>query len=224
MDIYTFYTPSHKFYIDDWFMKTISDEEKESVHIEEFPQECSSGDFMSDGWGDSMKRKVNYIRDCISTTDKHFHMDSDIQFFRPFVDDYNKIMDEHDLDILAQNDGNRTICCGCMLIKSNEKTKNLFDEVYENLKKGEFGGNDQHICNKLVRQKKNLRVGLLGLDAYSVWMSNGGTRWEIGQDISNIPDDIRLHHANYTVGEENKVKLLEAVRNKYDAKMQVCGE
>jgi len=88
----------------------------------------------------------------------------------------------------------------------------------------EFGGNDQHICNKLVRQKKSLRVGLLGLDAYSVWMSNGGTRWEIGQDISNIPDDIRLHHANYTVGEENKVKLLEAVRNKYDAKMQVCGE
>ena len=39
--IYTFYTDSHKVFLDEWFMKTVDDSERDLVHVEKFEQECS---------------------------------------------------------------------------------------------------------------------------------------------------------------------------------------
>jgi hypothetical protein len=220
MKIYTFYTPSHKFFLDDWFMKTISDEDKDKVHIENFEQECSTGNFMESGWNKTMLKKVNYIRECLIHDDMFFHMDSDIQFFRPFHDDYVRVMEEEDLDILAQHDGNNTVCCGCMLIKPTNKTREVFDQVYELTESGK-AGNDQLALNHLL-PSSGLRVGLLGVDCYSIWMNNGLRLWQPEHGIENIPNDIRIHHGNYVLGIDNKVKLMQAVRDK--ATLQVGGK
>jgi len=32
----------------------------------------------------------------------------------------------------------------------------------------------------------------------------------------NIPNDIIIHHANWTIGVQNKIELLKLVRSKYD--------
>jgi len=215
--ITTFYTPTHKIFLEDWFMKTMDEEDKKNIHIEEFEQECDSGSFMSTGWNNTMLKKVDYIRDCLLSDDMFFHLDSDIQFFKPFGEDYTKRMVDNDLDILAQHDGNNTVCCGFMLIRSTNTTKKLFDSVYERTKSGE-SANDQIALNELLLSGKYyLKVGLLGSECYSVWMNNPlSPRWEPHHDVGHIPKNIRIHHANYVVGIENKIKLMEMVRKKYN--------
>jgi len=217
MKIYTFYTPTHKVFFDDWFIKTISEEDKDKVHVEKFEQECTTGAFMGSGWNKTMLKKVDYIRECLSYDDMFFHLDSDIQFFRPFHDDCVRVMEKENLDILAQNDGNNTVCCGCMLIKPSVKMIKTFDEVYTLTESGK-AGNDQQALNRLL-PTSGLRVGMLGKDYYSVWMSNGLREWQPEHGVENIPDDIRLHHGNYVVGVDDKMKLMQAVRDKYDSKV-----
>ena len=207
--IYTFYTDTHKQFLDDWFMKSIH--EKDKVHIEKFKQECESGSFMSHGWKDTMLKKVNYIRECLSQPDPFYHLDCDVQFFRPFYEDYINTLNDNDLDILAQHDGNRTICCGFMLIRPSEKVKTFFDKVYD-ATKNDLYANDQLACNALLHDS-GLRAGLIGNEVFSIWMTNGMQPWLPEHGISNIPKDIRAHHGNYTAGIENKIKLMELVKN-----------
>jgi hypothetical protein len=45
---------------------------------------------------------------------------------------------------------------------------------------------------------------------FTVGMVTGGKRWE-GEDVA-IPRDILVHHANWTVGIDNKIRLLELVK------------
>ena len=112
-------------------------------------------------------------------------------------------------DILAQADGPNQICCGFMIIKSNEKNKIIFKEII-NLIKDKKYENDQIALNA-IHPHFGLNVALLNYKYYSIWMSERNV-WD-GKNISNIPNDLILHHANYTVGINNKIKLLNMVKN-----------
>tara|TARA_R100000951_G_C2609691_1_gene170823 strand:+ start:146 stop:796 length:651 start_codon:yes stop_codon:yes gene_type:complete len=215
--ITTFYTDSHKVFLDDWFMKTIV--EKDKVKIEKFDQECSTGEFMSAGWKNTMLKKVDYIRDCLLQDEPFFHLDCDIQFFDSFYDNYIKLLNDNDLDMLAQHDGNGTVCCGFMLIRPNETTRKFFDDVHEKTKNDVYG-NDQLACNALLPQS-GVRAKLLGADAFSIWMSNGMRVWEPSHGLPAIPEYMTAHHANYTSGIENKLELMKLVREKYNATVSV---
>jgi len=210
--IYTFYTETHKVFLDDWFMKTIR--EKNKVHIEKFEQRCHSGSFMGEGWNKSMLDKIDYIRDCLAKNELFFHLDCDIQFFNHFYEEYINLLEKNNLDFLAQHDGNNTICCGFMLLRPSEKMKMFWDEVYDITKNRLLGErtNDQVACNYLIKQR-SIKTGLLGNDCFSIWMANGMKVWEPKDKNFFVPKNIRIHHANYTVGVENKIKLLEMVKN-----------
>jgi hypothetical protein len=46
-------------------------------------------------------------------------------------------------------------------------------------------------------------------------MGNGDNQWQPGQKI-NMPKYLVMHHANWTVGIDNKLKLMKQVRNAYE--------
>ena len=74
---------------------------------------------------------------------------------------------------------------------------------------------DQAVINNLLNNnlELDLKFGLLPSNKYwTVGFSTGGIVWT-GQDIV-FPDEIIVHHANFTIGVNNKIELMNKVREK----------
>jgi len=214
MKTYTFYTQSHESLLNDWFIPSfVKTQTNNELIVKKFDQKCESGAFMSEGWNDSMFDKIEYVLHSIDDTPKNeffIHADCDIQFFKDINEDLKSINFEM-FDIVAQADGPDQICCGFMLIRSNDKTRTVFKEIIDLVKHKKYN-NDQIALNAIYR-KFGLNVGLLSFKYYSTWMSCPGL-WNGQPDpINNIPNNLVLHHANYTIGIDNKIKLLNMVKN-----------
>ena len=138
------------------------------------------------------------------------------QFFKPFV----KCMIEEleDYDIACQNDvfpyGDRnTYCAGLFICNANENSLNFFKTIYDSMikvHKYDKSYNDQTALNGYLH---NIKHKLLSSKFYTIAQTTG-CLWNNKIDINDIPSDILLHHANWTHGIENKIKLLEFIKSK----------
>ncbi len=166
---------------------------------------------MSEGWSNTMRRKIDYILYSLEHTKEHgifIHSDIDIVFYDKIKTDILNLMNGY--DILFQRDSkdnNHSLCMGFFACVKNDKTVDFFKNIYTNLHKYD---NDQTAVNSLIK-KYNLKYGNLPNNYYSVGVENG--LWEGDEDIK-IPEKILIHHANFTVGVENKIKLINLVKSK----------
>lgn len=207
LKIYTFYTDSHKKILDEYFLPSLYKTNKDlEVKIKKFDQKCISGDYMSDGWCETMMNKVDYILKSINETwgDVFIHADCDIQFFGPIKEDIIKQL--ADFDMVAQNDGEE-MCCGFFACRSNNKTKTLFENVKKEINDKY---NDQQATNKLA--KNFVSYSFLDEKYYSIYRMTNKKVWDISMEIKNLPKNILVHHANWTVGIDNKIELMNIVK------------
>lgn len=208
MKLYTFYTDSHKELYEDYFKKTWDENKLDKsfdLVVDYFPQE-SGGNFMDEGWNLTMKKKVKYILKSIEDTwgESFIHADCDIQFFGDFKKDIKDKLEKNDL--VAQRDES-LLCAGFFACKSNEKTKELWEKVYNNIDKF---GNDQLALNSL---KGDVKTDFLDEKYFNIsFVYNGVWTVESKVDANLIPKDIYIHHANWTVGVNNKIKMMNYVR------------
>ncbi|MEM9022401.1 MAG: putative nucleotide-diphospho-sugar transferase, partial [Bacteroidota bacterium] len=97
-------------------------------------------------------------------------------------------------------------CAGFFICRANDRTITLFRTIRKRL--GRFS-NDQMALNHYLHAQKvpfkkfDGRVYTVGQTIHK--------RWE-GEPVK-VPDNIIVHHANYTVGVNNKIKLMNMVRN-----------
>jgi hypothetical protein len=212
MKIYTFYTPSHEVFLNEWFIPSLKNTNQDvEFVVKKFDQKCNTGKFMDDGWNDTMSDKIDYILYSIDVTPEgeyFIHADCDIQFFKNIKENL-KIINYKMFDISAQSDMG-SACCGFMIIKSNAKIKKLFQDIKILIKKKIFP-NDQIALNAIYKNY-DISLCLLDYQYFSVWMSNGGKVWN-GEETKNIPNNLILHHANFTVGIENKINLLKKIKH-----------
>jgi hypothetical protein len=200
-----------------YFMPSFYETNKNlNLKIKKFEQKCSSGEYMSNGWYDIMINKVDYILESIEETwgGIFIHADCDIVFFDEIEKDIIKQLGENDL--AAQNDGN-TICCGFFACKSNEKTKKLFENV-KLIMNEKF--NDQQATNKLA--KNYISYDYLDQKYYSIYRNTKRKVWEKGMNIDEkeIPKNMIVYHANWTVGIDNKIELIKRVKKIIDDNKQ----
>lgn len=186
-------------------------EENVDLIIRYIPQECEGNycEYNSE-WNRSMKRKVKYIIEYLEDLkDGEFlvHVDIDVVFYRAFRDDMSMLMNKTGCDILFQDDGNG-LCMGFFVARKSEELLILFKTVYERM--DQFA-HDQDAMNKLL-PTAGVRYGKLPHRYYSFGTLNGLQRWEPGFPRALVPDDIIAHHANWTVGVENKLKLIQHVK------------
>ena len=211
--IYTFYTDTHKHMYDEYFMKSVPDSFR--VRTLHMPQECESGNFHAEGWMKTMMRKVDYVVDSINEviydgTEWFVHADCDIQFFGDFHDDIESELDGFDMVNMDDN----MLCAGFFACRANSKTLNLWKSVRDNLSKYP---NDQIAMNNIL-PTSGVRYNKLPRFKYFNYMHTIGhdSVWDGQADInisrSNL-DSILVHHANYTIGVENKIKMMEHVRD-----------
>lgn len=215
MKLYSLFTDSHKQLMYEYFIPSLFKVEDTNIDliIKKIPQICPTGLFGDSGWFETMLIKAEYhIQSCLENMGKKFiYMDCDIQFFKPFVE---KMLQElGDYDIACQNDvfpfhDRTTYCAGLFICDANEKTLKFFTNLYSSMKHHKY--NDQMALNDNLYL---LRHKMLSDNNFYTISQTTNILWDNKYDIS-IPKDILVHHANWTHGIENKIKLLDLVKSK----------
>lgn len=212
MKIYTFYTDTHKVLFDRFFLPSFQkhglDKNFELIVLNG-DQFSPSGEFNSEGTLDTWDERLSMFDKIVDENwGNHFvYSDCDMQFFSNFTDDLMSYANDN-IDIWAQSDMG-TICTGFMLVKANKITKRYFAKIKTDLRKF---ANDQICAN---HYKNFVRFSLLPENKYMTIASlNGGNVWTPESADIDIPESVIVHHGNYTIGIENKVKLMEYVRSK----------
>jgi hypothetical protein len=213
--LYTFYTPSHEQLYYEWFLPGIQDDfELVVVRCE---QDCTSGVYKTEGWLQAMLRKVDLVINAIEENwGKIFvYADIDIRFYRSFKKMIPRLMKNNDMVIQTDNPFGQ-VCAGFFMCKGNEKTLNLWKSIrktmIQNLSQN-IARDDQDTINSIIRGE-----GYKGVvwDYLPIEFFGGGTltgkQWKPGVPLV-VPDNIILHHANYTKGIKNKVIQMEYVKN-----------
>jgi Exostosin family/Nucleotide-diphospho-sugar transferase len=210
MKIYTYYTQSHKILFDNWFSKTVVDLEIDATFGE---QECATGSYYQDGWKKTTMKKVDiFIKACQENMNDIFvFSDVDIQFFGPIKEAL--LQELGDADIAIQNDYKGGLCSGFFICRGNERTLRMFQSMKQNESKyleDQYALNmNLHYCNVKVLTERFWTFG------------SYGTQWK-GQNFE-IPNNLLMHHSNWTEGIENKIKLLEIIKLKNNLKQTVVN-
>jgi len=210
MKIITFYSDSHYEIYKDYFLpsyeKYLYNHKLISKKIEQI---SPTGEYESLGFDYAMLEKINLIIDNIDINDDSIlvYADCDTQFFNDIK------VDIGDYDILFQNDFNSN-CAGFFIAKQNKIVLDFFIDVKERFIRSMNGTiHDQVIINILLSEGYDIKNGLLPSNEFwTVAFSTNGHHWK-GQDII-VPNEIIMHHANFTLGIESKIKLLKLVKNK----------
>lgn len=233
MNVYTYYTDSHEGLYKDWFMPTLP--ATLSCVSKKLPQDCPSGEFNADGFNLTMRKKVGFILDIIDQEwgNTFLFSDVDVQFFSPDLThdlETYEVGDEPNQNVMVCMD-DVLPCAGFWYARATPTLKSLWMNVY-NLT--DRVANDQIALWAILHSYPQwYRVGLfprmqylnynhihleyysrirnVNYNSHNVW--NGTTTDEFSILSDNSYSTPLVHHANYTVGMSNKIKLMEIVRN-----------
>ena len=208
MKLYTTFTPSHRGMYENYFLKTLPDEFELCV-VEDDEQHCSTGDFYSQGWSETCFKKVElFIKACEENMGgMFFYCDVDVQFFGPIKDQLIAELGDHDI---ACQDDYSTYSSGVYICRANQKTLQMFKDMKENYNKEDQTTLNDHI-HKVKHKKLSHRFFTFGHVVPRPWRG----------EYFDIPNDILVHHANWVVGVENKIKIMDFVREQYESKRSV---
>lgn len=222
MDLLTNYSDLNEILYTDFFLK--SEVSEYNIIAKKLNQKCKTGFYMSDGWSDITKDKVISIYEYINYTDKDvfLYSDVDVLLLKKTKNYLLHLLNESGLDILFQSDlqeinAMSVYNTGFFICKVNQKTKHLFKCAFE--RKFAKNEDDQYVLNDIIQKNLNIKVGCLPklIYNYNFWrLDNKKYKVKINwtDDIPiEIPEDTLVFHANWTVGVDNKIKLLNNVFN-----------
>lgn len=210
LKMYCIYTPSHAVMKDEWFLPSLQDDYE--IIMQFFDQECSAASFMSQGWKKTTIHKVElWLQAAKDNTDKIFICsDVDIQFFQPTQKLLEEFMNDNDL-VVQQDTPGGGICSGFFACRGNDRTIKLFEAMLQCMKK--YADKSDQACLKQFIKKSNpfnIKWQLLPVEFFG-----GGTLtaklWKPGVTLP-VPQNIVMHHANWTKGITNKIAQLKHVK------------
>lgn len=211
MRIVTFVSPSHERLFREHFIASLPISMFLDLFVESLPQHvCPSGEFMSDGFKEMMQIKMLRLRSyCLKVPwpeEVALYCDADVRFYE--INSINPDELLGDNDVLFANDGNNTYGCGVILFRPRESVRLMFQDIAdETIKDGVR--DDQEALNRLMADGKiKAKYGYLPNSFYTTGLDGG--RWpEYKPEI--VQCGMVLHHANFTVGIQNKLDLLNHV-------------
>jgi hypothetical protein len=210
--IYSCYSPTHRRLLEEHFLPSIPS--GFDVVLRRFDQVCASGDYKSEGWGEAMKNKIGLILEAIDHESEPFiFSDVDVRFYDFGPEHLSREMSEENgnlPEIRFQND-NGGCCSGFMFIKPCQRTKSLFQTVLEAIPRF---NDDQDALNghalPLLLKTESTKMIRTSLLPRRYW--NIGPNWD-----GLVPNDITIHHGNWVVGVDNKLKVMDDVLRKLKA-------
>ena len=222
----TFYSESHK-EVYNFFLNSFTEHllPKYELKTKLIQQISKTGDFFSEGFGLTMVKKLDWILENIDENSNEVMVfsDCDVQFFGDLI------FDLKENDILFQYDGtffdnswypdgatgitkHPNCCAGFFICKQNKKIKKFFLDIKSVLLKNMNETlHDQIVMNKLLSTGYDIKFDILDPVLYwTVGFLTNACVWS-NQEII-VPKSIIMHHANFTIGIKNKIRLLNTVK------------
>ncbi len=211
LNIYVFFSETHRRLFDLYFLPTLSKVEKDyALFVYHVEQLTKDGAFLSPGWNQTMLNKNKIIIEAIRENygGAILYSDIDIQFLQPIKKRLFSLLDRNDL-VVQQNapSGKSTVCAGFVFLRCNEKTSKLYRTIYQAML-ADPSLRDQVALNRFLRSNQTSLVWqyLPNEEFY-----NPQKLWSFG-DTLNVSKSIRVHHANWTSGVDEKIAQFEYVR------------
>lgn len=155
--------------IHDNFCANISSFNSIISSVEIINVDTKSGDWQSQGFLDTVYKKLDHTHQLLKEGYTVFCTDLDIFYLKDPVQYIHKLLD--DFDIVGQNDFGR-LCTGFYMVKSSDLTIDLFDTSKKLILNGEQS-DQNYIHTKLQLDKySNLKIHKLNQDVFP-----NGYRW-----------------------------------------------
>jgi hypothetical protein len=207
MKLVTYYTKTHEILFEDYFINSLKNYNEFEILSSTGSQHSISGDYFSAGFNETTKDKIDFLLNVLETSCSEDEMvlfsDVDIIFIKP-VKDY--LSSFNDFDFVFQN-GIGGLNTGFFIVKNNELSKNLLRDVIE---KCHIYDNDQLALNALIGNH-NVKFKMFGDEILSFAHLFGPKVWS-GEKF-NVPENTLIFHACWCAGIDNKIKLLDYVRD-----------
>lgn len=208
--LYYCYTPSHKSLKENWLVPSLQDDY--DLVGELYEQTCPSAKFLEPGWTKTTIKKILLIIRAVHENwgNVFIYSDVDIQFFQPTQDIILPLMATNDL-VIQKRHPIGGVCNGFFACRANEKTLTLWEQVHNYMQANPTISDDDTL-NRFIYDANPLNITWQYLP--TTFFSGGiltGKRWEPGTAL-HVPEEIVLHHANWTVGIPNKIEQLKHVR------------
>jgi hypothetical protein len=216
MKVVTLLTPSHRRFLDQWFLPSFPFNPNLELHIKFREQKCKTAEFESEGWWDTMRDKAVCFMEELATCkegEQFIFSDPDIQFFGDFYEDLLK--ESEGQDVVFQNDFGGGCNTGFFIARNTEPTRYLFRAMVQYLK--HFSNEQKAATEFCFNQKKYYELKDLKwkLLPTKYWTYGEFRKTWNGTDDFQIPKDILLHHANWTDKFHLKSEMLNLVKDKH---------
>jgi len=208
--LYAISSESHEELKNKYFLPSIKDDYK--IILVSDKQICRTAKYREPGWNEFMIKKVDLILRAIKENwNKIFiYSDVDIQFFKTFKELIPKLMENKDINI-QKNTLYGDLCAGFFICRANERTLKLWKEIKNLMHKNNKLDDQVPLNNLLVKSNPfNVKYSSLPNEFFQPGLYKKQL-WNPGNNLE-IPKNIILHHACYTIGIQNKIAQLEYVK------------
>lgn len=205
MKLITFYTKTHEKMLRDFLLPSITEDFKliEGNGV----QKSQDGSYFSKGFSESTKDKIVFLYNVLLESEENEVMlfsDVDIIFLKPIKDYLNGYLD---YDMVFQK-GYGGLNTGFFLLKNKEEVRNLLKNVINNC---HFYHDDQIALNDIIQKYTTIKYTNFDDKILSPAAIIGLKVW--GGEELKIPEDTLVFHACWCAGVDNKIKLLNYVKN-----------
>lgn len=225
MRLYACHTPSHQPLVDKHFLESLPKEFRgRNLVLRKLRQRSKTGLFASAGFQETCVEKIAFLVEACRT-EKHpfLFTDVDIRFYaRGVAKDLEDMLGGHDM--LFQWDGpSSALCTGFIAIRPSAKVTAFWERVLAHMKQHHML--DQDATNGLLAKRDpamtTVRIGQLPPRYWT--FGRHDHHWVPGLPV-DPPDDLVMHHGNWTKGLKHKLALLEAVRVEMEARRRKEAE
>ena len=212
MKILCYYTPSHKDMFNS-FLKKSRDlfGEHELISNLDEQQLSADGSFYSQGFHETVVKKMDFILSSNNWNDTEYFIfsDADVIFTAP-TQDY--LMEQASgYDIVFQSD-QTTYNSGFFVFRNSPNVKRMFEEAVR-VKDKYFG--DQ-LCIDAALKAVPLKCKAFDKTIFNISFYTQGGVWD-NQSTLHFPKHMKVYHANFIVGVDNKIKALTKAYERFVA-------
>jgi len=212
MRLFCYYTPTHRNMFEQ-FLKRTCDlfQEHEIISKMDDDQLSTDGSFYSNGFHETVVKKLDFIIDSNAWDDSEYCIFSDADVLFTSLTQHFLLEQAEGHDIVFQSD-QTTYNSGFYVFRNNLRVKSMFEEA-RRVRDQYFG--DQ-LCIDAALRTIPLKCKAFDKTIFNISFYSGGAVWDNSSTI-HFPKHMKVYHANFIVGVENKEKALKIAYDRFVA-------
>lgn len=198
--VVTYRTPSHNS-LYEIFNESLLNTEEGFDRIDILDKDSASGDYGSKGFNQATMEKFKAILDVARNSEDGetiLYSDVDVVFLKETTSYISRCLEMN--DVFFQDDASQ-YCTGFFCFKNKPSFRDILSSVVENKKK--LPGNDQDVFNSMYGGDQRFSK----FDPSIVF--NTRSLWNSGDKPPVFPETMKVFHANWTIGVDNKEALMK---------------